>query len=80
MAEIFLSLTLSRLRLMDWDMLLLQDPFKDLHILSVAFNVVTDVGLDVLLQLASNVVTLDLDANDMVFALGSLACASLSQR
>ena len=76
-AGIFLSLNLSRLRLTDWDVLLLPDAFENLHTLSMAFNIVMDVGLDALLQLASNMVTLDLEANEMVFVLGSPACASL---
>ena len=70
-AEIFLSLTLSRLRLPDGDVLHLPDAFGNLPTLSVAFNMVTDVGLDVMLRLASNMVTLDLEGNEMEFALCS---------
>ena len=58
-------------------MLHLPDVFDNLHTLSVAFNMVADVSLDVLLRLASNVVTLDIEANEMDFALRSPACKRL---
>ena len=76
-AEIFLSLTLSRLRLTDVDVSHLPDAFHNLHTLSVVFNTGTNIGLEVLLRLASNVVTLDLEGNKMEFMRGSQACERL---
>ena len=71
--KVFLSLTLSCLRLPDGYVLHLTDAFDNLHTPSMALNAVTDIDQDVLLRLASNVVTLDLEANKMDFALHSLA-------
>ena len=65
----FLSLALSCLRLTDNDVANFPDALHNLHTLSGAFNLITDAGLSVLLRLAPNVVTLDLGANEMVFAI-----------
>ena len=55
----------------------LPDMSDNLHTLSVAFTTVTNISLDVLLRLASNLVTLDLESNEMESALHSPACERL---
>ena len=62
-----MSITLSPLKLVDNDIRNLQNSFKNLHTLSVAFNYIKDAGLIILMKKAPNVTTLDLEANEMVF-------------
>ena len=61
------SLTISHIKLVDSDIRVLQDSFENLNTLSVAFNHITDAGLIILLRMAPNVMTFDLEANAMVF-------------
>ena len=75
--KILLSLTLSQLHLMDTDVAHLPSAFDNLQSLSVVFNRITDDGLANLLHKAPNVVTLDLEAKEMVFQIHSPAVNSL---
>ena len=68
-----MSLTPTRLKLINNDVSNFPDTLHNLHTLSVAFNQITDEGYSDLLGLAPNVVTLDLEANEIVFAIWTQA-------
>ena len=76
-AEHILSLTLVCLKLTNNDVSNFPDALHNLHTLSVAFNQITDVGLSDLLGLDPNVVTLDLEANEIVLAIWTQAVYQL---
>ena len=72
-----MSLTPTRLKLINNDVSNFPDTLHNLHTLSVAFNQITDEGLSYLLGLAPNVMTLDLEANEIVFAIWTQAVYQL---
>ena len=75
--EHVMSLTLTHLQLTDEDVSKFPETLPNLHTLSVAFNQITDVGLSDLLGWAPNVVVLDLEANEVAFAIWTQAVTQL---